>query len=272
MGSLHAKGGGPIVDITTVERAWAVTGEIDPYELACLLPPWSVACVAFTNRKNNVIAALTIAFPWEELTNTARLNTLFGPWESEHGHSLEAADQVIEMWLYLGGRDESGRPFPTSGPFHLYRAAIDSDGRLLDMHWVDMTAGIYPPTKTAWDASILLSVFNLMNCRNVELMEPQRKRSRRREEARLGIRTHVIGIRPVGRSTRSAGSDRADPWIGPLHSVRGHMAHYGDCCPGRHQAKGKLFGRTTGRFWIPQHARGSAQVGHVDQAFNVEPS
>lgn len=59
-------------------------------------------------------------------------------------------------------------------------------------------------------------------------------------------------------------------WSTRLHSVRGHVAHYGDCCPGRHEPGGLLSGRTTGRVWVPQHARGVAALGQTHQTYVIK--
>jgi hypothetical protein len=50
----------------------------------------------------------------------------------------------------------------------------------------------------------------------------------------------------------------------PLTSVRGHFATYGQ------DGRGLLFGKYAGRYWIPQHARGSAEHGVVAQEFRLE--
>jgi hypothetical protein len=45
-----------------------------------------------------------------------------------------------------------------------------------------------------------------------------------------------------------------------LHICRGHFAHYED--------KG-LFGKYKGRFWIPQHVRGSIETGAALKDYQV---
>lgn len=46
-----------------------------------------------------------------------------------------------------------------------------------------------------------------------------------------------------------------------LHICRGHFAHYGDDKP--------LFGKYTGTFWRPMHARGKVEQGVVVKDYKI---
>lgn len=62
--------------------------------------------------------------------------------------------------------------------------------------------------------------------------------------------------------------DSTSPAV-PARSRRRPVHHYGDCCPGRHEPRGLLFGERTGRVWVPQHARGDAEMGTTRQTFHL---
>ncbi len=90
----------------------------------------------------------------------------------------------------------------------------------------------------------------------------------RRTEQRYGVRSHVLQVTTT--SKRRAGGGSAGGSVSyPLGSVAGHHAHYGDCCPGMHPPNGLLFGKITGRIWVPQFSRGTADVGSVQQTFII---
>lgn len=117
----------------------------------------------------------------------------------------------------------------------------------------------------------VLATFSLLNSTNCSIVESPLSRPLRRAEQRYGVRSHVIQVTTSNRARR--GDSRAgepSTITYPLSSVRGHHAHYGDCCPRFHEPKGLLFGKLTGRVWVPQYARGDESVGRVEQTFIVD--
>lgn len=97
------------------------------------------------------------------------------------------------------------------------------------------------------------------NCRNVDIVEPVRPRGERRRIERTGVKVHTINVFKAGTSTRAVKGEAVGSV--PLHPVRGHAAHYGNCCPGVHEPRGRLFGKLEGKFWVPQHLRGNSEHG-----------
>jgi hypothetical protein len=97
-----------------------------------------------------------------------------------------------------------------------------------------------------------------------------KKRTRRSRHNRPLIRHEEIVVRPAplerNRSiTRDSGIEQ------PGHTVRGHFAHYGSCCPAAaHEPKGRLFGRYDRKLWIDEHEAGKPELGHVVSDFRVE--
>lgn len=55
----------------------------------------------------------------------------------------------------------------------------------------------------------------------------------------------------------------SDSGSGPLQIIRGHIRHYGNCCPGVHESRGLLFGKETGRFWIDPFVKGTIENGEI---------
>jgi hypothetical protein len=121
---------------------------------------------------------------------------------------------------------------------------------------------------TSWDMPLLvfLQTLNFMNCRNVEIVEPKRSRPERRRLQKMGASViHTLNVFPVGRSSRTRGPKREGPGV-PITTVRGTFHHYGP-----EYGKGLLFGKIAGRFWVPQHARGTAALGESLHQYVLRP-
>ena len=67
-----------------------------------------------------------------------------------------------------------------------------------------------------------------------------------------GMKEELENIRRAGYSVQKA-----------LHLCRGHFRTYSESAP--------LFGRQTGTFWIPMHARGNASRGQIVKDYEVKP-
>jgi hypothetical protein len=172
----------------------------------------------------------------------------------------------LDTFVWIGGVSDtlgpSRIPVPTAGPAHLWRIAIYEDGEPADINWVNLL----DKDPSEWDMAltVVLESLNFMACRNVVIVEPQRPRAERRRLARTGVGVHTINVVLVGRSYRSS---REGSGLGaPLTSVRGHFSTYGP-----EYGKGLLFGRLAGRFWIPQHARGSRDHGETEAQYRLVP-
>lgn len=118
---------------------------------------------------------------------------------------------------------------------------------------------------------IALAVFNMANCANVQLVEPKRQRAERRRLDRV-TKTAITNLMIEGTRARSHSHGGSGDSLGliPAHTVRGHVAHYGACCPW-HEPRGLLFGRLTKKVWVPSHARGNAEAGERKHSYTVRP-
>lgn len=172
----------------------------------------------------------------------------------------------ITALLFVGGRTK-GEPAPTQGPSCMWKLIATGDGMPEDIHWALLTSH-FPVDAYQVPLVVLMGAINLLACTNVTAEEPRRTRAESRRLARTGVTLKELVVRPTGGRTRG-GSDVPGDGV-RLTSVRGHFAHYGACCP-THEPRGLLFGKLTGRYYVPQHARGSAEIGEIQKTYKVEP-
>ena len=114
---------------------------------------------------------------------------------------------------------------------------------------------------------IALRTFQFANCSNVDLVEvtPHLSRQQRRWHERTGepINTwHELQIGSMGGRRYEPGERKAVQGLVRQHICRGHFATYTD--------EGKLFGKYTGRFWIPATVKGNPERGRADKGYVVE--
>jgi len=221
----------------------------------CIAPPWPSAAICYVNQHGNVIVMQSTARRRGEDDDTAEWEETAEPMD------WSMVRWIIDTFVWLGGRSGRGDAIGTLGPVHMWRFAVFASGQPADLRWVHLRPE-YPLEH--WDMAhlVLLGALNFMNCRNVKLVEPQRPRPERRRLARTGVIVQTINVFPVGRSTRGSGGGSSEG--SPLTSVRGHFAAYGP-----EHGRGLLFGRLAGRFWIPQHARGSAERGETQSDYRL---
>lgn len=107
----------------------------------------------------------------------------------------------------------------------------------------------------------------LLGCKNVSL-EPRdndpkqvRRAVKRHGGTPDSYRYHVLVVRPPG-----AKSDAPAQEIGimPRHVCRGHFAEYGP-----EFGKGLLFGKYSGRFYVPPHMKGNKKNGTVGKDYAI---
>lgn len=257
LGPKWAIAGAPVVDATSIYRSLVADGkEFDVYGNN-VAPPWKQAALGFQTKYGAVVVV-------DLYVTDGKLQWQPGDEEdsahADHTIDWNRVECVLNASLWLGGRNRAGQPVATSGPFHWWRIALYPGGEIADIRWHQIETLDEDATNGA--IATLLATFNFLNCRNVQLVEPHRPRAMQRRIARHGFRVSELSVTPIGRSTRSEPSGNHIAL--PLHSVRGHFAEYGK------NGKGLLFGKLAGRYWIPQHARGQAEVGVVAQKFTVE--
>jgi len=126
----------------------------------------------------------------------------------------------------------------------------------------------YRQAFTIFAEAIYVSLFacSLMHCKNVSEKINALPRQRARDRARRNLAPVVwktLEVQPVGRSraARHGENDGFDETPESnkrrLHLCRGHFAEYGI------NGKGKLFGKYSGRFWIPPVVKGASSSGLV---------
>jgi hypothetical protein len=112
----------------------------------------------------------------------------------------------------------------------------------------------------------VLTVFSLLNAKNINLGPvPAQARSGRNGKpiTKQGVVWHRLNIRIPKAST-----ERGYEWgelseVNRAHTVRGHWKVFSTAAP--------LFGRLTGRFWWPPHARGDHDKGSVKKEYVLTP-
>ncbi len=131
-----------------------------------------------------------------------------------------------------------------------------SENEILQSH-------LLTPAALCWDTLLLLS------CKNVSL-NPHPMETTHREHRyakRLGgegsYRYHTLVVRPAGAHKNSPAQEIG---IMPRHVCRGHFAEYGP-----EFGKGLLFGRLSGRFYVPPHLKGKEENGIVEKDYMVKP-
>lgn len=286
---------GPVIDATPIYHA--LLDKDDPINLyedhECIAPPWDFGSICYVNEHGNVIVMSCMAVDWfnppsevsEEPGEMNRaswkmvadgMERLVGGRSPDRWDTAEPIDWddirwTIDTFVWAGGRKDKGRvPMSTGGPAHLWRSAIYPTGFPADLHWVQLGDENFYPMKN-WDMAhlVLLGALNFCNASNTEVREPDRSRAEAKRVARTGVRVSQIHLKPTRK--QAAAGQRGEPLnLTPLHGVRGHMAHFGDCCPGKHEPRGLAFGKLTGRYWIPFHARGSRDNGEIVQSYVLE--
>jgi len=200
------------------------------------------------------------ATTWHDATWDS-VNVSPAEWEEEIG-------AIISSVTFYRGPNK-GRPgYLTVGPVWMIRLAIDYDGKLRDANWTRIVhEDVMEDALMHNDVLVLVSSLNFLNCRNISVEDAAIGRPARKRIARLGVNVSHLTVTPIGKYRRSA-PGRVPLGDGmPLTSVRGHIIRSGV------EGRKHLFGNPNivGRFWVPQHARGSAEWGETIQEFELRP-
>jgi hypothetical protein len=136
---------------------------------------------------------------------------------------------------------------------------LDSNGSIL---------GVVRNKDTSFSIPCVIAhTLSFMNCKNVTIQDDTdeyaqpAKWYRRTKVPQVSY--HTINIQPttIRRNPNPTSTDIQQR----LHICRGHFMHYKEDGPG-------MFGRGVyGRFWVPQHQRGSGELGVVHSRYNVSP-
>lgn len=149
---------------------------------------------------------------------------------------------------------------PASGKVHaatnLFTPVGDEEGRR-NLQFIHQHVG-FP----------VFFALSFMHCRNVRMKEevppPKLSKSHQRKRGRPLLRYHILEIDHMKSVLEREGKASSGGLEKALHICRGHFATYGV------DGKGLLFGKHSGRYWIPMHTRGSAKEGVVAKDYEVK--
>lgn len=239
--------------------------EIAYYEShPCIAPPFDHALIAYQNGHGNIIAMDCKTVETDRTEQWKVDKRIYGELVDDDPEvDWTKVRWTTDIIVWCGGQGGDGIRTGTKGPLHMWRIAIYEDGSPADLSWVNLTPS-YP--MELWDMAFatVLGTLNFLNCRNVDVVEPQRSRAQARRIARTGVTVKTLSVFPIGKSSRSGKTKNEDPLGTPLTSVRGHFARYGE-----KYGKGLLFGKYEGMFWHPQHARGSSESGTNENSYRI---
>ena len=260
------------VDVTSVYDRWMAAGKgNDLYELK-MAPPWGHALLVYNTAIGNVWAMFMTSVDMTESGWDAdeRAQVRWQPEKpADHTIDWDRVRWVYTVEVFVGGMGQLGHDIAlskpqwvqTTGPVMLWKIAVYEDGEPADVHWTHLVPEI-PFHKFNNALGVFTETVNMLNCTNVTVAYPTRPMARpqRRRLDRMGVRFSEIHVRPTSKSYKGNGQALADMEM-PLHGVRGHYATYGT------DGRGLLFGRLSGRYWIPPHVRGTKAVGEVEQSY-----
>lgn len=239
----------PVVDASAIYAAQidrATTSGVNLYEdFPSTVSPWDDALLAYVNTHGNVMVLQVHQEPWDDARR----------WHTPNEVDWARVRWLVEASVWLGGRNGSGKPIPTSGPLHLLKYAVHEDGSPADMHWVALLGS---SDQEPWEMPtvVLNAALNFLACSNVEVAEPKRPFPVRQRLRKTRVQVQTIVVRPPGRRrVATAASRPMDELDVPLTSVRGSFGRYGP-----QFGTGLLFGKLAGKFWRPAHARGTGEA------------
>ena len=115
--------------------------------------------------------------------------------------------------------------------------------------------------------ALLVYVFtslNFLHCRNVLRITNENKYPRpiRRQGHKPKFeKFYTLQIEPMKKVLEDEGNIKGNGILKAFHICRGHFRTYEEDKP--------LFGKLTGTFWIPNHTRGSMEVGRVLKDYKI---
>lgn len=144
--------------------------------------------------------------------------------------------------------------------------------------YVDYEVDAFRPDLTGEGAGVvamgsivrrIIVALDIANCRNIGVMPTKFPRPAQRRIQRIAAELTIGTLVVMPTNYRPGTVPTVETGAVPLTSIRGHFAHYGDCCPGGHEPRGLYFGKGSGRYWIPQHARGTLDAGERINRYEV---
>ena len=173
-------------------------------------------------------------------------------------HGSREAVLMAEYLLPVG--IDGGIISPDNGKIHgvtyLFTPGISEEAKEYNLRFVHQIVNF--PTCLA---------LSFMHCRNVRVQEisppPKLAKAHQRRRRRPLLTYHVLEIDHMKSVLEREGRASTSGLQKALHICRGHFATYGK------DGKGLLFGKHSGRYWIPMHTRGSVEQGMVVKDYAV---
>lgn len=272
-----------VVDVTNVyESVRTIAEPKGLYDLPCAAPPYPIMTCEYRQRNGQqmCIAAMSDDGPFTldgetigEISGENGYRSTDTLWISDNQPDADAWARTRWLWsLYLFG----GMSGKVVGPMTRVRAALDEWGQLRDVEYCVYVKNVDHGTMIQNPFVVFMTAINFMQCANIHTVyhEPDDKlarKHRRKGRAPKGLRGwHTIELKPgPGQRERSGPTDFSA--LTAHHTVHACFHHYGDCCPGAHAPKGLFFGKHTGRYWVPGHARGNRGAGQIDKDYKLTP-
>lgn len=292
----------PVVVTNATDYFYAGTDQEDwdvREDFPCVAPPWPTFWLEYERPPRIVSRVHGVVVPDARQT-ASRYGVLFtsvdreallayhGPRDGQPGYRERRLAWLQEHRVAWGVEANLWVAYPAVpapvGPLVTWLLHVDEDGRALgdphagtqryeglpDHEWPaeelrDMVTGLSGVLHAC------LFALSLLHCKNVAQEETAPAVSRpvrrawERQHGAPPTRYRVLRIDPLREALRREagyGGPGGPTLARALHVVRGHFAVYSEAAP--------LFGRVAGRFWRPQHARGTASAGRVDKSYAVD--
>jgi hypothetical protein len=241
--------------------------------LTCAPPPFSLCWMEFQSTKLGHWGGLVAAFDMRNLPSEvpswmSELSTA----RDDCGWIVTASFSVLASNGTLNCSSLKASIFLDKDGNALTRIRPRLEGGVKDSSGIEQTAldaGVSAQMLIESLGWLAMNIFNIasafMSCKNVTLIEnqPPRHERRQRERERKPPLTkyYTLNIEPMKKILRTEGKSEEVGLKKALHICRGHFAHYMPDKP--------LFGKVSGRFWIPAHVRGSAEAGEIKKDYRV---
>jgi len=123
----------------------------------------------------------------------------------------------------------------------------------------------YAKLRTGLTIMPVLVAISLLHCKNIELVNKPITRAMRRRAKRTGkpmVIEKMLELEPFKRKVINETSGGHTGLTLAMHICRGHFREYSEEKP--------LFGKYSGKYWIPQHARGDKGAGEIIKDYKVK--
>lgn len=266
------------IDVSQAFRVYAEkkTDEIGPDDYPCCVPPWNMAWLEFdfgglfrAGGAEKQMRSTPAAMLCRSISRSNG-GSDFAAILDRHSRSLyddESTEQVAHVCIVRPWGIDCACANAAFAQEYYTAVLINAIGRVIGMG--AMTSSRFAGMSAEYTealfifARVAMFAFSLANCKNIvaEGHVGQCKTTgyvgRKRKQKKF-YRYHILKISggfSGAHESRGGNANRA------MHICRGNFAKYTEDAP--------LFGRYTGLFWRPMHARGSVKNGVVDKDYQL---